>query len=128
MPRVTLYIRDSDYEKWKLIDNKAELVSQAINRSVISVVEKRNGTLKTNQQIAPPLNENVQVLENGTVGPVDITKKSRLTVPAVRPLDTPTTIEDKLANMRNDSLKYCKEGHAIPPGRSRCMGKGCKYA
>lgn len=23
---------------------------------------------------------------------------------------------------------FCKNGHAIPEGRSKCMGKGCKYA
>ena len=34
MPKVTLYIREDDFEKWKLIKNKSELVSQAINRSI----------------------------------------------------------------------------------------------
>ena len=26
------------------------------------------------------------------------------------------------------SAGFCKNGHAIPEGRSKCMGKGCKYA
>ena len=34
MPKVTLYIREDDYDKWKLIKNKSELVSQAINSSI----------------------------------------------------------------------------------------------
>lgn len=34
MPKVTLYIREDDYDKWKLIKNKSELVSQAINQKV----------------------------------------------------------------------------------------------
>lgn len=25
-------------------------------------------------------------------------------------------------------IKFCANGHAIPAGRSKCMGKGCKYA
>ncbi len=24
--------------------------------------------------------------------------------------------------------RFCKEGHAIPPNRDRCLGKGCKYS
>lgn len=26
------------------------------------------------------------------------------------------------------SVGLCPNGHAIPEGRSKCMGKGCKYA
>lgn len=31
MPKVTVYIRESDYDAWKKVINKAELVSKAIN-------------------------------------------------------------------------------------------------
>lgn len=34
MPRATVWIRNSDYELWDRIENKSELVSEAINRSV----------------------------------------------------------------------------------------------
>ena len=54
MPKVTLYIREDDFEKWKLIKNKSELVSQAINRSEITVEEQKNGTFKTVQTILTP--------------------------------------------------------------------------
>lgn len=43
-------------------------------------------------------------------------------------LATPTTMEEKLGNLQRSNAKYCKNGHAIPNGRDRCMGKGCKYA
>lgn len=36
MPKTTVYIRERDWTKWQLIENKAELISQAINRSVIT--------------------------------------------------------------------------------------------
>lgn len=26
------------------------------------------------------------------------------------------------------SSGFCKEGHPIPSGRSKCLGKGCKYS
>lgn len=29
---------------------------------------------------------------------------------------------------KQPALKLCKNGHAIPEGRDRCMGKGCKYS
>lgn len=51
MPRTTVYIRNEDWDKWKLIENKSELLSQAINRSVISPVVKKNGKVKTKQYI-----------------------------------------------------------------------------
>lgn len=25
-------------------------------------------------------------------------------------------------------MRFCKEGHPMPEGRSKCLGKGCKYA
>lgn len=31
MPRTTVYIRDEDWDKWKSISNKSELISKAIN-------------------------------------------------------------------------------------------------
>lgn len=28
----------------------------------------------------------------------------------------------------NPSRQECKNGHSIPGGRDKCLGKGCKYA
>lgn len=25
-------------------------------------------------------------------------------------------------------MQFCKEGHPIPDGRTKCLGKGCKYS
>jgi hypothetical protein len=36
MPRATVWIRTQDWDKWGRVQNKSELVSQAINRSVRS--------------------------------------------------------------------------------------------
>lgn len=30
--------------------------------------------------------------------------------------------------IRASELRYCPNGHAIPEGRSKCLGKGCKYS
>ena len=26
------------------------------------------------------------------------------------------------------TMQFCPEGHAVPPFRTHCLGKGCKYA
>jgi hypothetical protein len=46
--------------------------------------------------------------------------------------DTPTSqadIDSKVKMVQKEKgLRFCKNGHAIPKGRTKCMGKGCKYA
>ena len=38
-------------------------------------------------------------------------------------------LENKLKSFAADKkYNFCPKGHAIPDGRSKCMGKGCKYA
>lgn len=38
-------------------------------------------------------------------------------------------IESKIQEFQKEKkMKFCANGHAIPDGRSKCMGKGCKYA
>lgn len=47
------------------------------------------------------------------------------------------TVEDVVEDIENQEvaksamkgdLSWCKNGHPIPSGKSRCMGKGCKYS
>lgn len=43
--------------------------------------------------------------------------------------NTPKEVESKVQEFAKDKgMKFCPNGHAIPAGRSKCMGKGCKYA
>lgn len=34
---------------------------------------------------------------------------------------------NSVPTLKPRSNKFCKEGHPIPEGRDRCLGKGCKY-
>lgn len=52
MPRTTVYIRNEDWEKWKVVSNKSQLISEALNKSVIHAVERR-GKVMTEQHIEP---------------------------------------------------------------------------
>lgn len=102
MPRVTLYIRDNDYDKWKLIKNKSELVSQAINRSEINGVVEKSGKVKLVHTVHPPAEIiSAAPAEFQTISHVDI-------------------------NVAKAS--FCGAGHFLAPGRDKCNQKGCKYA
>jgi len=38
-------------------------------------------------------------------------------------------LAEKLKDMQEEKpMDFCKEGHPIPEGRTKCMGKGCKYS
>lgn len=45
-------------------------------------------------------------------------------------IKTPEEAVEKIKKIfpKAESQHFCKEGHAIPEGRSKCMGKGCKYS
>ncbi len=108
MPRTTVYIRNEDYEKWKLIKNKSEMISQAINRSEISSMVQKNGKAKLVHKVHAPEES-----------------------PEIR-IDVNTREEEIRAMIYQSAEKaraynFCPNGHSIPEGRSKCMGKGCKY-
>ncbi len=45
----------------------------------------------------------------------------------VRKVSNPLT-GNKKPTVEMKAGKYCPDSHSIPPDRSRCMGKGCKYS
>lgn len=50
MPHVNIWVRKNDWDKWQLVDNKSQLVSQAINRSEITPVVRKSG-IRLKQEI-----------------------------------------------------------------------------
>ena len=88
MPRTTVYIRNDDWEKWKLIGNKSELISEAINRSVISAAGRQ--------------------LEHHVQPPVEIT--SPVETPAPQKISEPTVADLRLMIKENgDRIKVLSE-------------------
>lgn len=56
--------------------------------------------------------------------PIDIAPKPTI-------IKTPEQAKEKvteLSDSRDFGFRLCKNGHAIPHGKTRCLGKGCKYA
>lgn len=37
-------------------------------------------------------------------------------------------VKDKVVGSTPTSAAICKNGHPIPEGRTKCLGKGCKYS
>lgn len=111
MPRASVWIRNDDWEKWQLIDNKAELISQAINRSEITVVT-RKGELKTKQTIHPPADSPAIVMDAATEEASHITAKSY------------SGANEAVAKIKKT---FCPDGHYLGTS-GKCLQKGCKYA
>ena len=90
MPKVTLYIREDDYDKWKLIKNKSELVSQAINSSIPF---NELNTKEVSSNVRPPA---TYLEEAGYVDKKDVEKIIIPTDPKIKVQSTPkNNSEDK---------------------------------
>lgn len=56
----------------------------------------------------------------------DNTTKETDPIPDTKP---PLSLNDvKEIKAKQANMKMCPNGHPIPEGRSKCMGKGCKHA
>lgn len=124
---MNIYISEAN-EKWLRMQGRS--MSGIINKFLDEARAGKHGPHVIAQfdtleeaQVSDNIRPEINIVQPpGLVSTVDGggLKKSRLA--------TPTTLEHKLENMQRANATYCKEGHAIPAGRSRCMGKGCKYA
>ena len=111
MPRASVWIRNDDWDKWQLIDNKVELISQAINRSEIQMVT-RKGVSKLKQTIPHTSDEPEIIIDPET---------------------------NAVTNMRSNSYEaakrgaeyikktFCPKGHYLGDS-GKCLQKSCKYA
>jgi hypothetical protein len=47
---------------------------------------------------------------------------------AAKEIVKPKPLTRTIPKIINEPTSSCKNGHFIPPGRSKCLGKGCKYS
>jgi hypothetical protein len=101
MPHANVWIRKEDWEKWQALDSKSEFIHFALN-------PEKYQYKTTYQKAAEDFNaevvDNARKIKNNTQNPVGEAKPTR------------------------NSAGFCANGHPIPDGRSKCMGKGCKYS
>jgi len=109
MIQITAYLRDEeDLKIWKAIGNKAAFIHDAL--------QVQNSTL------------------HGTMYPEGETKipGGKVVVNETKIIKTPEEALKQVAAVGmkkvDIGMKFCKNGHPIPEGRTKCMGKGCKYA
>lgn len=58
----------------------------------------------------------------------DPDKATNLTKVSETVIKIPNDVAAEQGKLKSRSMQFCKEGHPIPEGRSKCTGKGCKYA
>lgn len=104
------------------------------------MLEKKN---RKTQELAAAIGKtHVSTIKESPTLFLDATKGTNTTVqapPTVMEIvknnfeSDPLEMAKQFAKVQNDPrfsgrMKFCKNGHAIPEGRDRCLGKGCKYA
>lgn len=106
---------------WKNVLDRAAQgeVIQIERGGVIYWLKAMVNVLPPNSKWKPSILETDEVSSN--VRPnIQKIKKSSVATPQ---------IESKIQEFQKEKkMKFCANGHAIPDGRSKCMGKGCKYA
>lgn len=110
MPNVTVYIRKDDMDAWRQLPNKSEEISK--------LLRGQDSSLATEGTPGPVFYE-----ETSTINPESLKgiKIAGATIDSTPVGKNPFYLKPK-------ADKLCKNGHPIPDGRDRCMGKGCKYA
>ncbi len=61
----------------------------------------------------------------GMAGYVNIKQNKDGTI-SPRRVGAPASFQ--MADLKPKFKRECREGHAIPDGRDKCLGKGCKYS
>lgn len=96
--RANIYIRRENEEKWEKVADKSKWINALLANSGDT--------------------SGYGAVKDSPVGPMITVLSDELP-----PLETPFK-----QRVVENSQGFCKEGHAIPEGRSKCMGKGCKYS
>lgn len=107
MPSVMIYIRQADYDKWLAIKDKPEWIHNALQSSskVEQVPVKDEVVGSTPTSAASGLSSNGRTFGFG-----------------------PDNLGSSPSKPARNTSAYCKNGHPIPDGRDKCLGKGCKYS
>lgn len=109
MPRANVYIRKYNWLVWQAIEDKSDWVNKQLEK-----VDGPRLTLKE-QKLLEAASE---PSERRIVGKLP-----------KEPINTPEQAKKAIQALpKVADVKFCPNGHAIPPGRTSCMGKGCKYA
>lgn len=136
MPNRTVYINRKNDERLKTL-GPTQTVGGLINRLL---EEYFDGPLNTQMKKVQKIYSEVSDIDPKELETVKVpaglvqstpVSKNRLAI-----AKTPEQAEEQIKKVQEDLMKgsgkqeykFCANGHAIPAGRSKCMGKGCKYA
>ncbi len=108
MPKVTVYVRNEDIEEWRSIGAKTTFIHNALKAV-------REGGLESLGLIVDDRTQ-VTYIDKPLVKAKGFIKTPEQAVEAVKQV------------FGKEVATYCPNGHAIPEGRSKCLGRGCKYS
>lgn len=117
---VSLYIRKADEDKWRALNNKTQVISNLLNKEPL---HKKPLDLNRMQKEVDDWQEN-KLLNMVVVNEA----LSKAKVPTVnRYIATPDGVIGP-TRLQSKAMRFCKNGHPIPDGRTKCLGKGCNVS
>jgi len=111
-----IYIRKDNEDIWESMEDRSDWVNRKL-------AEEKNGTLKPFKRVVNPVFTDGKVLT-----PAPYNTPIVLNNDQVKELKQGKAITGPLTQLTPRTTKVCKNGHPIPEGRDKCLGKGCKYA
>lgn len=103
MPHKNIWVRKEDLEAFEAIEDFPEWLHENLSQST---EPKSKESPRSSNDGEPRVPLSKQAIEEANT-------------------PKPKTISERIVEK---SAGFCPNGHSIPPGRSRCMGKKCKYS
>lgn len=87
-------------------------------------------SIKRYDKIYNLLPSDLRIVKKSGIQVVTLDKPSELKKPTVAPIIKTQAQAVTAANsiVKDSTMKFCKNNHPIPDGRTKCMGKNCTYA
>lgn len=120
-----LYVTSNPKQEFNFLSENDPLKSVRIKPDIMYQPEKESG------KVQPWQTSNEKPITNGSVVAAFASPINASAIPKNEHLEStkPTSINN-LTNPTpfTSQANYCKNGHPIPDGYTKCLGKGCKYS
>lgn len=127
MPHVNIWIREEDWDFWKEIEDRPSFIHDAIRvqrQSIVGSIYKKGVTSVPGGKVVVNSSNITEKPFNPTIDHFGTDKTNRSKI-----IKTPADATKKVEELfKAKPMDFCPNGHSIPEGRTKCMGKGCKYS
>lgn len=102
MPNVSTYVRTDQLSKYLSISSQGKGAWSEFVSNALDNMDESAPTAPVFEEDSRTVIREAKVVNTNTVKPI--------------------------VTMAKSNYKLCKNGHPVPDGRIKCLGKGCKYA